>query len=206
MAISFSTTLMESVLLGERETGQMSDDRLTLAERRIVQRIEEKGKLAVAKIDQGNVLPFDEAHKIATKLGDGDPIIDGLYVQLALVDLPVGEGAAAAEFIPSEEKGVRGPGEVLGKLTGVGRRLFLPYSAALHKFVCDKADADLRKKVLEVISTGGGVGIITAAFISIGIPAAAAPLAAALLLVIVVRPTVDEACKMWDESLKTKAA
>ena len=184
----------------------MTDERLTLSERRVVQRIAEKEKQALENIEQGKVLAFDEAQKVAERVGSVHSNIDGLYVQLALVDLPVSEGPAAAEFLPSEMRSVRGPGEALGKLTGVGRRLFMAYSAALHKFVCDKADADLRKKVLDAISAGSGISIITSAFISIGVSAVAAPLAAALLLAIVVRPTIDVACQMWDESLKAKTA
>ena len=55
--------------------------------------------------------------------------------------------------------------------------------------------------MLSAISAGTGVSVITAAFVSIGVSTAVAPVVATLLLAILVRPTVTEVCKKWAESL-----
>ena len=131
------------------------------------------------------------------------PTIDALFVQLALLDLP---NATATELLPSDDLRTRGLlDDATEALKTAGWRLFRVYSDALHTLVCEKAGADLRQQVLSAISTGTGLGVITAAFVSVGVSATVAPVAAALLLSIIVRPTINEVCKMWSESLKENA-
>jgi hypothetical protein len=129
-----------------------------------------------------------------------NPGVDALFVQLALLDLPK---SAAMELLPSDDQRGRGLlDNPTAALKIAGQRLFHSYSAALHTVVCEKAADDVRQQVLSAISAGSGVGMITTAFIAIGVSTTVAPLAASLLLAIIVRPTVNEVCKMWSETLK----
>lgn len=131
--------------------------------------------------------------------GAARPEVDALYVQLALLDLPK---AAATGLMKSEDELLRGPAQdMLDGLKVAGRRLFHAYSEALHSFICEKAGGDLRGRVLSAISSGGSTGALTAAFIAIGTPAPIAPIAAALLDTLLVKPTVGEVCAMWSASL-----
>jgi hypothetical protein len=177
-----------------------NESALSLAERRMTERIGRKEKEVLANVDSGGVRFLKEGISRAQEpSANYDPVTDGLYVQLALIDLPV--ASVANEFIPTPDNTVRGPGEVLGKLKAVGRQLFLAYSAALRKLVCEKGDEELRQKLIEAISAGSGISIISGALISIGVSSAAAPIVAALILTVLVKPTRDQLCKMWAESL-----
>lgn len=89
---------------------------------------------------------------------------------------------------------------------GLGQRIFQRWNAVLHDFICrnDKADRDLRNKVLGAIAGkgGGGVALVAALLVSsFGMGPATAALVAALLIKLVVAPAADEVCRAWGESI-----
>jgi hypothetical protein len=89
----------------------------------------------------------------------------------------------------------------------VGRRIFLRQAAALHRFLCapDEEDKELRNRIKAALVSRdvGAVAIIAGSLVAaFGMGAAAAAIVAALLVRIIVVPTADALCEVWDEQIK----
>jgi len=89
----------------------------------------------------------------------------------------------------------------------VGKRIFLRQAAALHRFICapDDEDKELRNRIKAALVSRdvGAVAIITGCLVAaFGMGAAAAAVVAALLVRIIVVPTTDVLCEVWDEQIK----
>jgi hypothetical protein len=85
---------------------------------------------------------------------------------------------------------------------GLGRRIFQRWSAALHAVVCDSTSdmSDLRGRILDAIfgKSGGGAAFIAAVLVaSFGVSPAIAAIVSALLLRVIVAPSVEEICNTW---------
>lgn len=89
----------------------------------------------------------------------------------------------------------------------VGKRIFLRQAAALHHFLCAPNDEDKewrnRIKAALVSRDVSAVAIITGGLVAaFGMGAAAAAVVAALLVRIVVVPTTDVLCEVWNEQIE----
>lgn len=89
----------------------------------------------------------------------------------------------------------------------VGKRIFTRSAGALHGFLCapDEEDKELRDRIKSAIVSRdvSAVAIIAGGLVAaFGMGAAAAAVVAALLVRIIVVPSGEVLCEVWDEKIK----
>jgi hypothetical protein len=93
-----------------------------------------------------------------------------------------------------------------GPMVELGKRIFFRCSDALHDFLC-KANSDdkqLQQSLIKALvgKEVGSVGIIAGGLVVLfGMAPAAAAVVAAILVQVVVAPTVNVLCEEWDASI-----
>jgi hypothetical protein len=93
-----------------------------------------------------------------------------------------------------------------GPMIDLGKRVFLRCASALHEFLCKSTDSDIqvRENLIQAIvgKEVGATGVIAGGLVALfGMGPAAAAVVAAILVRVVVVPTVDVLCEEWDASL-----
>ncbi|OKO83554.1 hypothetical protein [Bradyrhizobium sp. NAS96.2] len=96
-----------------------------------------------------------------------------------------------------------------GAAVELGKRIFFRCSQAAHDFCCSPGDQDrkLRDEMLSAIFSkeGGGIALLAGALVTaFGLSPAVAAVVAALLVKIIVAPTIAEVCSAWGNALKAK--
>ncbi|WP_194456316.1 hypothetical protein [Bradyrhizobium sp. CCBAU 53421] len=145
-----------------------------------------------------------EARQVASLVDKSE---NDLYALLASRVSTPGAGMGAADdrfrtqFDPDDLE--RGPAIDLGK------RIFFRCSQAAHEFCCSPGDQDrkLRDQMLNAIFSkeGGGIALLAGGLVTaFGLSPAVAAVVAALLVKIIVAPTIKEVCSAWGEALKDK--
>jgi hypothetical protein len=98
-----------------------------------------------------------------------------------------------------------------GPMIDLGKRVFLRCADALHEFLCKSTDSDVqvRESLIQAIidKEVGATGVIAGGLVAVfGMGPAAAAVVAAILVRVVVVPTVDVLCDEWDASLARSLA
>jgi hypothetical protein len=98
-----------------------------------------------------------------------------------------------------------------GPMIELGQRVFFRCSGALHAFLCKPSDEDrqLRESLIKAFISKevGATGIIAGGLVALfGTAPAAAAIVAAILVQVVVVPTVDVLCEEWDASIARSLA
>jgi hypothetical protein len=100
-----------------------------------------------------------------------------------------------------------GLGHVEMGLSEIGHGIFVSIERQLFDFVCGGSDnEDLRKRVINAISgvDGGGLGVVVAGLVALGVPMGVASVAGALIIKLLAKPAIGEVCKIWTSRLEAQ--
>lgn len=93
-----------------------------------------------------------------------------------------------------------------GPMIELGRKVFFRCATALHEFLCKPSEEDrqLRESLIKALigKEVGATGVIAGGLVALlGMAPAASAIVAAILVQVVVVPTVDVLCEEWDASI-----